>query len=173
MNTHSMRLDSELWLTTVCEYSQSQLWLTIVYKYSQSDLWLMRDLPLIWRRPLWCLIVMKVSLWCQTSPEPNIYIVFVTGAASELRLMFRVGKTSLKKVREKSRECHNHKQKPFQDSKRKGKPTSLNKQKPNKRTKSSKISSLFPKQSYRNTKRLKNTRTKWHTERHTTNRLVE
>ena len=41
--------------------------------------------------------------------------------------------------------------------------------------KSTKISSLslFPKQGNRNTKGLKNTRTKWHTERHTTNRLVE
>ena len=51
----------------------------------------------------------------------------------------------LKKVREKSRECHNHKSQPFPDPKRKRKPTNLNKHKPNKRTKSTKISSLFPK----------------------------
>ena len=51
-----------------------------------------------------------------------------------------------KKVREKSRECHNHKPQPFPDPKRKRKPTNLNKHKPNKRTKSTKISSLFPKQ---------------------------
>ena len=50
-----------------------------------------------------------------------------------------------KKVREKSRECHNHKPQPFPDPKRKRKPTNLNKHKPNKRTKSTKISSLFPK----------------------------
>ena len=58
-----------------------------------------------------------------------------------------------KKVREKSRECHNHKPQPFQDPKRKRKPTNLNKHKPNKRTKSTKISSLFPKRGNRNTKR--------------------
>ena len=58
-----------------------------------------------------------------------------------------------KKVREKSRECHNHKPQTFPDPKRKRKPTNLNKHKPNKRTKSTKISSLFPKQSNPNTKR--------------------
>ena len=56
-----------------------------------------------------------------------------------------------KKVREKSRECHSHKPQPFQDPKRKRKPTNLNK---HKRTKSTKISSLFPKQGNRNTKRI-------------------
>ena len=60
---------------------------------------------------------------------------------------------SKKKVREKSRECHNHKPQPFPDPKRKRKPTNLNKHKPNKRTKSTKISSLFPKRGNRNTKR--------------------
>ena len=59
----------------------------------------------------------------------------------------------LKKVREKSRECHNHKPQPFPDPKRKRKPTNLNKHKPNKRTKSTKISSLFPKRGNHNTKR--------------------
>ena len=58
-----------------------------------------------------------------------------------------------KKVREKSRECHNHKPQPFPDPKRKRKPTNLNKRKPNKHTKSIKISSLFPKRGNRNTKR--------------------
>ena len=58
-----------------------------------------------------------------------------------------------KKVREKSRECHNHKPQPFPDPKKKRKPTNLNKYKPNKRTKSIKISSLFPKRGNRNTKR--------------------
>ena len=59
----------------------------------------------------------------------------------------------LKKVNEKSRECHNHKSQPFPDPKRKRKPTNPNKQKSNKRTKSTKISSLFPKRGNRNTKR--------------------
>ena len=58
-----------------------------------------------------------------------------------------------KKVREKSRECHNHKPQPFPDPKRKRKPTNLKKHKPNKRTKSTKISSLSPKRGNRNTKR--------------------
>ena len=60
-----------------------------------------------------------------------------------------------KKVREKSRECHNHKPQPFSDPKRKRKPTNLNKHKPNKRTKSIKISYLFPKRGNRNTKQTK------------------
>ena len=60
---------------------------------------------------------------------------------------------SKKKVREKSRECHNQKPQPFPDPKRKRKPTNPNKHKPNKRTKSTKISSLFPKRGNRNTKR--------------------
>ena len=41
----------------------------------------------------------------------------------------------------------------FPDTKRKRKPTNLNKHKPNKRTKSTKINSLFPKRGNRNTKR--------------------
>ena len=61
--------------------------------------------------------------------------------------------TWAEKVREKTRECHNHKPQPFPDPKRKKKPTNLNKHKPNKRTKSTKISSLFPKRGNRNTKR--------------------
>ena len=59
----------------------------------------------------------------------------------------------IKKVRKKSRECHNHKPQPFPYPKRKRKPTNLNKHKPNKRTKSTKISYLFPKRGNRNTKR--------------------
>ena len=58
-----------------------------------------------------------------------------------------------KKVREKSKECHNHKPQPFSDPKRKRKPTNPNKHKSNKRTKSTKISFLFPKRGNRNTKR--------------------
>ena len=65
--------------------------------------------------------------------------------------------THEKKVREKSRECHNHKPQPFPDPKRKRKPTNLKKHKPNKRTKSTKISSLFPKRGNRNTKRIEKT----------------
>ena len=49
----------------------------------------------------------------------------------------------VKKVREKSRECHNHKPQPFPDPKRKRKPTNPNKHKSNKSKKSTMISSLF------------------------------
>ena len=55
--------------------------------------------------------------------------------------------------RKRSEKSHNHKPQPFPDRKRKRKPTNLNKHKPNKRTKSTKISSLFPKRGDRNTKR--------------------
>ena len=65
-------------------------------------------------------------------------------------------KTFPKKIREKSRECHNHKPQPFQDTKRKRKQTKSNKYKSNKRTKSTKISPLFPKRGNRNPKRTKN-----------------
>ena len=57
------------------------------------------------------------------------------------------------KVGEKSRECHIHKPQPFPDTKFKRKPTNLNKYKSNKRTKSTKISSLFPKRGNCNAKR--------------------
>ena len=58
-----------------------------------------------------------------------------------------------KKVREKSRECHNHKPQPFTDIKRKRKLTNPNKHKSTKRTKSTKISSLFSKRGNCNSKR--------------------
>ena len=79
-----------------------------------------------------------------------------------------------KKVREKSRECHNHKPQPFPDTKRKKKQTKPNKRKSNKRTKSTKIGSLFPKRGNRNAKRTekhKNKITQGKT--YKTNRLVE
>ena len=75
--------------------------------------------------------------------------LFVT--ASKILLLHKSVLT--KKVRVKSRECHNHKLQPFPDPKRKRKPTNPNKHKSNKRTKSTKISSLFPKRGNRNAKR--------------------
>ena len=48
----------------------------------------------------------------------------------------------IKKIGEKSWECHNHKPQPFSDTKRKRKQTKPNKRKSNKRIKSTKISSL-------------------------------
>ena len=58
-----------------------------------------------------------------------------------------------KRVREKSRECHNHKPQLFPDTKRKKKPTKPNKRKSNKRTNSTETSSLFPKLDNGNAKR--------------------
>ena len=78
-----------------------------------------------------------------------------------------------KKVSEKSRECHNHKPQPFPDPKRKRKPTNPNKHKLNKRTKSTKISSLFPKRGNRNTKRTKKHKNKMTHGKTYNNRLVE
>ena len=59
-----------------------------------------------------------------------------------------------------SMECHNHKPQPFPDTKRKRKPTNLNKQKPNKCTKSTKIRYLFPKRGNCNTKRTEKRKNK-------------
>ena len=67
--------------------------------------------------------------------------------------LFFIKSSSKKKVREKTRECHNHKPQPFPDPKRKSKPTNPNKHKSNKRTKITNISSHFPKRGNRNTKR--------------------
>ena len=59
----------------------------------------------------------------------------------------------VEQVREKSRECHNHKPQPFPNTKRKRKPTNPNKHKSSKRTKSTKICSIFPKRGNHNAKR--------------------
>ena len=103
-----------------------------------------------------------VSVWA-TSKEGTVFLIACEKMNrslifSEDRKMPTLESTasvgnSAKKVREKSRECHNHKPQPFPDPKRKRKPTNLNKHKPNKRTKRTKISSLFPKRGNRNTKR--------------------
>ena len=87
-----------------------------------------------------------------------------------LPIPLRVAPTFIeKKVREKSRECHNHKSQPFQDTKRKSKLTNQNKRKSNKRTKSTKISYLFPNaKGQENTKKNKIRKTILKT-----NRLVE
>ena len=84
----------------------------------------------------------------------NFHFVVVKFSVYLNRRVFVMVKLILqKKVREKPRECHNHKPQPFPDPKRKRKPTNLNKHKPNKRTKSTKISSLFPKRGNCKTKR--------------------
>ena len=67
-------------------------------------------------------------------------------------MLFNPTTVNKKRGKEKSRECHNHKPQPFPDTERRRKPTNPNKHKSNKRTKSTKISSLFPKRGDRNTK---------------------
>ena len=103
----------------------------------------------------------------------NKYRLFLTGNSSTYSLSFLVRGSCKKfchwvpitsmlrfikrfiteKVREKCRECHNHKPQPFPDIKRKRKTTNSNKHKSIKHTKSTKISSLFPKPCNRNAKR--------------------
>ena len=69
-----------------------------------------------------------------------------------------------KKVREMSRECHNHKSQPFPDPKKKRKPTNRTNVR-----KALRLALSSPSEVIAIVKGLKNTRTKWHTERHTTN----
>ena len=76
----------------------------------------------------------------QVSDSCDNYYLTISIKKTEVVYQPAAGK---KKVREKSRECHNHKPQPFPDPKRKRKPTNPNKHKSNKRTKSTKISSLF------------------------------
>ena len=84
----------------------------------------------------------------------HIYVVTYDSQTGKGQIWeFSVEQNILKKVREKSRECHNHKQQPFPDTKTKRKPTNPNKHKSYKRTKSSKISFLFSKRGNRNAKR--------------------
>ena len=80
-------------------------------------------------------------IWLKSNEDARIY-----KAVSQFILQ-KKGKTR------ESRECQNHKPQPFPDTKRKRKLTNPNKHKSNKRTKSTKISSLFHKRSNRNTKR--------------------
>ena len=65
-----------------------------------------------------------------------------------------------KKVREKSRQCNNHKPQPFPDPKRKRKSTNPNKHKSNKRTKALRLALSSPSEVIAILKGLKNTRPK-------------
>ena len=92
--------------------------------------------------------------------QPNSKVITATPKPKPKPASTHQSRPQTRKVKEKSRECHNHKPQPFPDPKRKRKPTNLNKHKSNKRTKSTKISSLFPKQGNRNTKRTENHKNK-------------
>ena len=87
--------------------------------------------------------------------EPDCSACMKALSSEKLRSSFRKAGIYLfkKKGKRKVQECLNHKPQPFLDPKRKRKPTNPNKHKSNKRTKSTKISSLFPKRGNHNTKR--------------------
>ena len=106
---------------------------------------------------------MSILVLCFTKTANSIHILVIVDISTSYALMisfieYQHGWSKclniryvLEKVREKSRECHNHKTQPL--TKRKRKPTISNKHKSNKRTKRTKISSLFPKRGNRNAKR--------------------
>ena len=77
-------------------------------------------------------------------------IIPVPGMGSIVTIYQKISTTLWKKkVREKSREYHNHKPQPISNTKKKRKQTKQNKRKSNKRTKNTKISPLFPKRGNR------------------------
>ena len=119
-------------------------------KNSNSDLHL--NLRTLKVELTWDIVIPNICVELYETPSINV-------GAWAMTKFFSINCHSyldFKNVREKSRECHNHKPQPFPDPKRKRKPTNPNKHKSNKRTKrtkSTKISSLFPKRGNRNTKR--------------------
>ena len=127
-------------------------------------------------------LYISINIFLNCSEEKKSYSKFqsfyskstlITGLILQFFAFFACAHCFQKLVREKSRECHNHKPQPFPDPKRKRKPTNPHKHKSNKRTKSTKISSLFPKRGNHNTKRTEKHKNKMTHGRHTTNRLVE
>ena len=100
------------------------------------------DEPVRLRRLIWAFAVHICSHPCFTRRGPYNF--------PTAQLLKKKKKKKKKRVREKSRECHNHKPQLFPDTKRK--PTNSNKHKSNKRMKSTKISSLFPKRGNGNAK---------------------
>ena len=80
-------------------------------------------------------------------------MIFKTAAVEAILDLVTEQFKKKKIIREKSRESHNYKPQRFPDIKRKRKPTNPNKHKSIKHTKSTKISSLFPKRGNRNAKK--------------------
>ena len=92
------------------------------------------------------MIIMSLQTVRDWAALPDSIILIISYTFTQMTSSARSNMVFVQtKVREKSRECRNHKPQPFPDTKRKRKPTNPNKHKPNKRTKSTKISSLFPK----------------------------
>ena len=132
--------------------------LLFVHGDAKLTVWLLRSVC----RPMlinYCMTLHEIVCMFLVTDRPQTYLLFTiskdhNSTSTHPRVTFlALCVPSQKKVREKSRECHNHKPQPFPDPKRRRKPTNPNKHKSNKRTKSTKISSLFPKRGNRNTKR--------------------
>ena len=96
------------------------------------------------------------SKYIQQFKERFLLLVFLIFSVSN----FSVALATKTQVREKSKDCQNHKRQPFPDTKRKRKQTKPNKRKSNKRTKSTKISSLSPKRGNYNAKRTEKHKSK-------------
>ena len=99
------------------------------------------------------LTVGKQTHLCQRLTKPTIRPVWSAKPLINLYIHHICVSYHSKKVKEKTRECHNHKPQPFPDTKRKRKQTKPNQRKSNKRTKSTKTSALFSKRGNRNAKR--------------------
>ena len=113
--------------------------------------------------PEWCLIVtrrfriakfvlIQYPRWPPWWSSWKSWNDICSQTVSQIKLWEALGR-HVEKVREKSRECHNHKPQPFPDTKRKRKQAKPNKRKSNKCTKSTKISSPFPEWGICNAKR--------------------
>ena len=123
------------------------------WKYAFNKHLLLPSVDVLWTL-LKALNVWLLNLRARRQNQSRFLTSCVIVLSIHSKLYFYLGHFyGIKKVREKSRECHNHKPQPFPDPKRKRKPTNPNKHKSNKRTKSTKISSLLPKRGNRNTKR--------------------
>ena len=102
----------------------------------------------------------NLKLLCITFSSQNTFFSYktlcslaLTNIRATTYLLTGAPNEDSKNVREKSRECPNHKRQPFPDTKRKRKQTKPNKRKTNTRTKSTKISCLFPKRDNCNAKK--------------------
>ena len=99
--------------------------------------------------------------------------IFINGFQYNFTQILGMTISRAKKVREKSRECHNYKPQPFPDLRGRG---NRQIQRSTNRTnvrKALRLTLSSPSEVIAILKGLKNARTKWQMERHTTNRLVE
>ena len=93
-----------------------------------------------------------------------------SGSLLHIDIFYTVSK---KNVWEKSRECHNHKTQPFPDPRGRGNQQIQTSTNQTNVRKALRLALSSPSEVIAILKGLKNTRTKWHTGRHTPNRLVD